>query len=118
MTLKSLVTMNSQGSITVPAQARELLKVGPDSHFELEVTEHEMVLRPALAIRREDAWAYTPDHLASVQRALQQVKGKRTHPLFAADLVGGNEESASSRRERRPANGKKAIPARNRHYDR
>ena len=94
--LRTLVSMNAQGRITVPADARELLRVGADTQFEMEVTEHEMVLRPAVVIRREDAWAYTPEHLASVGRALRQVEEGRLRPASTAELGRDASDEAES----------------------
>jgi AbrB family looped-hinge helix DNA binding protein len=99
--LKILVSMNAQGRITVPADARELLHVGPDTQFEMEVNEHEMILRPAVVIRREDAWAYTPEHLASVRRALQQVEEGRLRPASTDEL--GHDDSDGAEAPRRGA---------------
>ncbi len=42
-----------------------------------------LVLRPAVVIPREDAWAYTPEHLKKVERARQEAVGRR---LTEADL--------------------------------
>ena len=93
---KTLVSMNAQGRITIPADARELLHVGADTQFELEVTEHEMILRPAMVIRREDAWAYTPEHLARVGRALRQVEEGRLRPASDDELGRDDSDEAES----------------------
>ena len=93
---KTLVSMNAQGRITVPSDARELLRVGADTQFEMEVTEREMILRPAVVIRREDVWAYTPEHLASVGRALSQVEAGRLRPVSADELGQDDSDGAES----------------------
>ncbi len=72
MAMKMVVSMNAQGRLTVPAEARKALHIEGDTPFEIEVTEHEIILRPALVIPREDAWAYTPEHIARVERALAE----------------------------------------------
>src|SRR5687767_5546259 len=100
--LKTLVSMNAQGRITVPSDARELLQVGADTQFELEVTEHEMILRPALVIRREDAWAYTPEHVASVGRALRQVEEGRLRRA-STDELGHDDADAGAESSPRAA---------------
>jgi AbrB family looped-hinge helix DNA binding protein len=105
MTLKTLVTMNAQGRITVPADARELLRVGADSQFELEVTEHEMILRPATVVRRDDAWAYAPAHLASISRALEQVASGQVRPATATDLGADAAEDMETEATNKPAEG-------------
>jgi bifunctional DNA-binding transcriptional regulator/antitoxin component of YhaV-PrlF toxin-antitoxin module len=94
MPLKTVVSMNSQGRLTIPASARELLRVKGEMQFEMEVTEHEVILRPAVVIPREDAWAYRLEHVASVQRALQQIQQGRMRPATEADLGGVTEDAA------------------------
>jgi len=47
------------------------------------VRDGALVLRPAVVIPREDAWAYTPEHLKKVERARQEAVGRR---LTEADL--------------------------------
>ena len=44
-TVKTIVTMNSQGRLTLPAAAREALQVEGPAQFELEVTEDALILR-------------------------------------------------------------------------
>ena len=72
MVMKTIVSMNAQGRLTVPAEARKALHVEGETPFEIEVTEHEIILRPAVVIPREDAWAYTPEHIARVEQALAE----------------------------------------------
>jgi len=83
--MKTLVTMSPDGRVTVPAAARKALRVAGETQVELEVRENEMILRPALVIPREDAWAYTPENLARIAHARQQVREGRirfaTHDL-------------------------------------
>lgn len=74
--MKTVVTMNPQGRLTVPIAARQALRIEGETLFELEATENELILRPAEAIPREDLWAYTPEHLERVKRARQ---GPREH---------------------------------------
>lgn len=81
MGMKMVVTMNVQGRVTLPAAAREMLHVSGETQFELEVTEHELVMRPALVIPREDAWAYTPENLASIARGRRQLREGRAHEV-------------------------------------
>jgi len=84
--VKTVVSMNAQGRLTVPAAAREALKVEGATRFELEVTENAIVLRPSVAIPREDAWAYTPEHLARVERARQEGREGRSRRASENDL--------------------------------
>ncbi|MHB8648399.1 MAG: AbrB/MazE/SpoVT family DNA-binding domain-containing protein [Thermomicrobiales bacterium] len=64
--MKTLISMNAQGRLTLPIEARKALNVEGETPFELEVTAHEIILRPAMVIPREDAWAYTPEHLEQI----------------------------------------------------
>ena len=67
--MKTTVTMNAQGRLTLPAAARQALELEGGAELEVEVTSDEIILRPAMLIRRADAWAYTPDHLRRVKKA-------------------------------------------------
>lgn len=96
MIMKTVVSMNAQGRLTIPAEARKLLHVEGETPFELEVTEHQLILRPAVIIPREDAWAYTPEHVARVERAqaegragLAKRMSERELEQFIADHTDG-----------------------------
>jgi bifunctional DNA-binding transcriptional regulator/antitoxin component of YhaV-PrlF toxin-antitoxin module len=96
MGMKTVVSMNAQGRLTVPAEARKALHVEGETPFEMEVTEHELILRPALVIPREDAWAYTPEHLAQIEESDADARAGRIvrmteHELeqFIADRTNG-----------------------------
>ena len=67
--MKTIVTMTDRGRITLPANVRKELHIEGETPFELETTEGRIVLRPALVIPREDAWAYTPEESAAIERA-------------------------------------------------
>ncbi len=101
MTLKTVVAMSANGRVTIPARAREILHVQGETTFEMEVTEHEVILRPAAVIPREDLWAYTPEHRESLRRALQQVDEGCMRPASETALgeegegVEGIKESAA-----------------------
>ena len=69
--MKTIVTMTERGRITLPASVRKELHIEGETPFELETSGEEITLRPAILIPREDAWAYTPEHRAAVERALQ-----------------------------------------------
>jgi len=86
MAMKMVVSMNAQGRLTVPAEARKALHIEGDTPFELEVTEHEIILRPALVIPREDAWAYTPEHLAQVQQSDADARAGRIVRMTEREL--------------------------------
>jgi len=78
-----LVAMNGEGRITIPAAARRQLGLEGAVQFQAEVRDGALVLRPAMVIPREDAWAYTPEHLKRVERARREAVGRQ---LTAADL--------------------------------
>ncbi len=78
-----LVAMNGEGRITIPAAARRQLGLEGAAQFQAEVRDGALVLRPAMVIPREDAWAYTPEQLKRVERARQEAVGRQ---LTAADL--------------------------------
>jgi bifunctional DNA-binding transcriptional regulator/antitoxin component of YhaV-PrlF toxin-antitoxin module len=63
---KTIVSMDDRGRLTVPIAAREALQIDGATQFELEITETALILRPSIVVPREDAWAYTPDHMRRV----------------------------------------------------
>ncbi len=67
--MKTIVTMTDRGRITLPANVRKELNLEGETPFELETTGEQITLRPAVVIPREDAWAYTPEHRAAIERA-------------------------------------------------
>ena len=80
------VAMNAQGRLTVPAEARRELGLGGEAHFEAEVRDGELLLRPAVLVPREDSWAYTPEHRALLARAREDAACGRTRRLSEAEL--------------------------------
>ena len=71
--MKALVVMNAEGRLTLPASIRREIGVTGDSPFEVEVVDGNVLLRPAVVVPREDAWAYTAEHRALVARARADV---------------------------------------------
>ncbi len=88
------VVMNAQGRLTVPAEARRELGLGGEAHFEAEIRDGELLLRPAVLVPREDAWAYTPEHRALLARARADAAQGRTRRLDEGALreLTGSEE--------------------------
>ena len=72
---QTIITVTDKGRLTLPASVRKALHIEEESLLEVSVEEDAIVLRPVVAVPREDAWAYTPEHRASVERA-------RTQPGF------------------------------------
>ena len=81
------VTMNEQGRVTLPIEARRALRLEPGADLEAEVIDGKLVLTPAILVPREDAWAYTPEHRALVERAREDVREGRVYHLGRADLA-------------------------------
>ncbi len=79
-------TMNAQGRVTLPVEARRALRLEAGADFEVEVVDGKLVLTPAVLAPREDAWAYTPEHLAQVERARADVREGQVYRLGRGDL--------------------------------
>ncbi|TMC77458.1 MAG: AbrB/MazE/SpoVT family DNA-binding domain-containing protein [Chloroflexi bacterium] len=54
----------------LPAEIRRRLGIRTGSQLEVKVVDNAINLRPATVIPEEDRWAYTPEALASLRRAL------------------------------------------------
>jgi bifunctional DNA-binding transcriptional regulator/antitoxin component of YhaV-PrlF toxin-antitoxin module len=80
------VLMNAQGRLTVPADARRELGLEGEAHFEAEVQNGELLLRPAVLVPREDAWAYTAEHRALLARAREEAARGHTRKLREREL--------------------------------
>jgi len=76
----------------MPAEARRELRLEGEVQFVVEVGEGEIVLRPAMTIPREDAWAHTPEHRDLLARALEDVRNGR--------IVQGTTEERLSHKKR------------------
>lgn len=65
-----------------------------EAHFEAEIRDGELLLRPAVLVPREDAWAYTPEHRALLARARADAAQGRTRRLDEGALreLTGSEE--------------------------
>ncbi|MBI2325516.1 MAG: AbrB/MazE/SpoVT family DNA-binding domain-containing protein [Chloroflexi bacterium] len=106
---RTLVAVNAQGRVTLPADVRRKLHLAEGSQLEVAVEAGRITLRPAQVIPADDAWAYTPEHRASVRRALEDVKAGRVYRLTSKewdDIVNKGRLPARVRRgmhERRAA---------------
>lgn len=80
------VESNEQGRLVIPAEVRAALNVTGKTHWQLEVQDGAIILKPATVIPREDAWAYRPEHLARLQEALAQAQAGRILDLSPAQL--------------------------------
>lgn len=75
--------MNKSGRLTVPAEARTALGLDEETEFEVEAdTEGDaLILRPVVALRREDAWAYTTEHRDLLRQAHADSRDGRTRAM-------------------------------------
>lgn len=81
--------MSSSGRLTVPAETRKELGLEGEVEFEIEVdrAQDALVLRPAIVLRREDAWAYTPKHRKLLARAHRDSREGRVRSLSEDELA-------------------------------
>ncbi len=84
--MKSLVIMNGEGRLTVPAAIRKALGIEGEAPFEVEVAGDAILLRPAVVVPREDAWAYTPEHRALLAKAREDARSGRVRTRTESDL--------------------------------
>ena len=81
------ITMSPNGRLTLPRGTQRLGLAG-ETEFDVEVTDRGSVtLRPVVVIPRDDAWAYTAEHLADVARALADIREGRVRQLSDDDLA-------------------------------
>jgi AbrB family looped-hinge helix DNA binding protein len=95
---RTLVAVNHQGRLTLPAAVRRQLGIGDGTQLEVSVKDHEVTLRPATVIPAEDRWAYTPEVLASLQRSLADVKAGYVFQLTEDELLSGKYPKATARK--------------------
>ena len=70
------VLMDASGALTIPAEIREELGMAGATVVEIEVIDGTLALRPSDDIPEDDAWAYTPEHRALLDRALREGDGR------------------------------------------
>ena len=83
------VTISGDGRLTLPIESRRALGIDGETELELELDlEHDvLLLRPVIVLRREDAWAYTPEHRALLARAHANSRHGRVRALSEDDLA-------------------------------
>lgn len=87
---RTLVSVNAQGRVTLPAGARRKLRLHDGSQLEVAVDRDRITLRPVQMIPGEDAWAYTAESLASIRRGLEDIRAGRVYGgLTEEDLLKG-----------------------------
>ncbi len=67
--MSTIVTMSDRGRITIPSTIREALHLDDHAQLQLDIVDDRLVITPAVVIPREDAWAYTPEESAAIERA-------------------------------------------------
>jgi bifunctional DNA-binding transcriptional regulator/antitoxin component of YhaV-PrlF toxin-antitoxin module len=82
-----LVSMSADGRLTVPASARRALGLEGEAQFEVEVEQDSLILRPAVVLAREDAWAYTPEHRRLLERAHRDSREGRVREMTEEELL-------------------------------
>ena len=80
------VESNAQGRLVIPAEVRAALNVTGKAHWQLEVHDGAIILKPAIVIPREDAWAYQPEHLARLEEAMAQARSGEVLDLSPEQL--------------------------------
>jgi len=72
--------------MTIPRGAREMLHAWEGAEFEWEVKDNTLLLRPVVRIPQEDAWAYSPEHLAALELSLRDVRDGRVRTMSEREL--------------------------------
>ena len=85
--MAKLVTMTPEGRVTIPAAARRELGVEGETQLEVGVERDAIVLRPAVVLTREDAWAYTPEHRRLLAKAHRDSREGRVQRLTEGQLA-------------------------------
>ena len=80
------VAVSESGRLTLPVEVRRQLGLEGETEVEIEVDGDAIILRPAIVLRREDAWAYTPEHRTLLSRAHADSSEGRVQQLTEAEL--------------------------------
>lgn len=78
-TQRLLVDVSRQGRMTLPVKVRAALGIEGEAQVELELEDGSVRLRPTVVIPREDAWAYSKEHMQLVRQALADVEAGQLH---------------------------------------
>lgn len=68
--MSHIITVTEKGRLTLPVGVRRALHIEEETRLQVDVEGDRIVLRPVAMIPREDVWAYTPEHRARVERAM------------------------------------------------
>lgn len=97
------VAVNAQGRVTLPAAVRRRLRLGEGDQLEVAVEDDHITLRPTRMLTAEDAWAYTAENIASIRRALDDVREGRVYQMTHEDLEKVTKSGRLPRRVRQRA---------------
>ena len=86
---RSLVAVNAQGRVTLPADVRRQLRLSEGDRLEVSIEDDRITLRPARIVVAEDEWAYSAESLSSIRRALDDIREGRVYQVTEADLLAG-----------------------------
>ncbi len=78
--------MNAEGRLTVPTAARKELGLLDEAELQVETTADAIILKPAVVLPREDAWAYTPTHRRLLAKAHRDSREGRVRRLTERQL--------------------------------
>ena len=84
--MKATVAINAQGRMTVPAEIRRELGIEGEATLIVETEGGRMIVRPAIVIPAEDAWAYTREHRERLGAALADAAAGRVIRLGEGEL--------------------------------
>jgi AbrB family looped-hinge helix DNA binding protein len=96
--VRSVVAVNAQGRITLPAEARRRLGLDDGARLEVSVEDHEIRLRPAQLVVAEDAWAYTAQSLQSIKRSLEDIKAGRVYSMSTDEIARSAQKRPVARK--------------------
>ncbi|HET7701262.1 MAG TPA: AbrB/MazE/SpoVT family DNA-binding domain-containing protein [Candidatus Limnocylindria bacterium] len=83
---RTLVAMNAQGRVTLPADIRRRLGLGAGDQLEVALDDDGIRLRPARVLLAEDAWAYTAENISGIRKALDDIREGRVFRMTYEDL--------------------------------
>jgi DNA-binding transcriptional regulator/RsmH inhibitor MraZ len=86
----TLIEMDAEGRLTLPEDLRRALQAEGKAISLARAADGNVTLQ---AIPEEDAWAYTPEHLASVAQARQQIGEGKFVQMSPAELERIVEEA-------------------------
>ncbi len=91
------VEVDESGRVALPAEALAALNLRGGTRLDVTVVDGGVLLRPELTIPPEDAWAYTPEHIAAIRRS----QGQRGYRLGPDDLEQIIADAEVARRQGR-----------------